>query len=263
MKWTAEKIKNLKGLEKWSMVTAYDAISASWAESASISSILVGDSLGMTALGYENTLPVTMEEMLHHSAAVSRVVKNALIIADMPFMSYQASVEQGIENAGRFIKDSNTDAVKVEGGIFRVNLIHSLVQNGIPVLGHIGLTPQSIKEIGGYKVQGKNPSEYQSIIDDAKAVEEAGAFAVVLECIPSELSLKITDSLSIPTVGIGAGSFCDAQVLVISDLLGLSNKVCPKFVKKYINLFPSIQNAIQQFKIDVESGRFPSDEHNY
>ena len=257
MKWTVNKIKNLKGGSKWTMLTAYDSITAMWVDDNNIPAILVGDSLAMTALGYENTLPVKMNEMLHHTSAVSRVVKNSMIISDMPFMSYQSSIESGLENAGRFIKESNADAVKIEGGIIRANLIESLVSNGIPVLGHIGLTPQSIKQLGGYKMQGKNKIEYNNILNDAISVEKAGAFAIVLECIPSELAKKITNTLSIPTIGIGAGLQCDAQVLVISDLLGLTNKPIPNFAKSYLNLYPLISNAIKQFKEDVKNDLFP------
>ena len=190
MKWTADKIKNLKGSSKWTMLTAYDSITAKWLDN-NIPAILVGDSLAMTALGYENTLPVKMNEMLHHTSAVSRVVENSMIISDMPFMSYQSSISSGLKNAGRFIKESNADAVKIEGGIIRADLIQSLVSNGIPVLGHIGLTPQSIKQLGGYKMQGKNKIEYNNILNDAISVEKAGAFAIVLECIPDELAKKL------------------------------------------------------------------------
>lgn len=263
MKWTVDKIKKLKNSEKWIMLTAYDALSAQWAENSSIPAILVGDSLAMTSLGYENTLPVTMEEMIHHTAAVTRVAKNSLIIADMPFMSYQASIDDAIANAGRFIKFADADAVKIEGGSIRSELVSSLVNNGIPVLGHIGLTPQSVKRIGGYKIQGKTEKEQNDLIQDAVLLEESGAFAVVLECIPADLSLEITNRISIPTIGIGAGLNCDAQVLVISDLLGLSKNKIPKFVKQYINLNPLIEDAIERFKNEVASGIFPSDENGY
>lgn len=262
-RWTAVEIKALKGKERWAMLTAYDALSAQWVESAELPVVLVGDSLGMTSLGYESTLPVSMEAMLHHTAAVSRVTHRALVVADMPFMSYQPSVACGIANAGRFVQEAGADAVKVEGGVIRAALIEALVTNGIPVLGHIGLTPQSVKELGGYRVQGQNEVQARELMDDAMAVEQAGAFAVVLECVPSELSQQITAALSIPTVGIGAGAGCDAQVLVISDLLGLSEKKPPSFVRPFAVLAPQIEEAVVAFKRAVESGEFPGDEESF
>ncbi len=263
MKWTAAKIKALKGERKIAMLTAYDALTASLVEDAGIPAVLVGDSLGMAVLGYETTLPVSMEEMLHHTAAVSRGVTNALIIADMPFMSYQPSIAMALENAGRFLKEARADAVKIEGGAFRAEMIESLVKNGVPVLGHIGLTPQSVKETGGYKVQGKTSEQARQLMDDAMAVEQAGAFAVVLECVPAELGEMISNALSIPTIGIGAGAGCDGQVLVLTDLLGVSGKPAPKFVKKFATLHPLIAEALATYKSEVESGAFPSDEHTY
>ena len=261
--WTSVDIKKMKGKTPWAMLTAYDALSASWVEAAGLPAVLVGDSLGMTSLGYESTLPVTMDEMVHHTAAVARGVENALVIADMPFMSYQSSISYGLENAGRFLKDAGADAVKIEGGSIRAELIEALVENGIPVLAHIGLTPQSVKELGGYKVQGTNSEAAQRIMDDAMAVEQAGAFAVVLECVPTELSAQITKALAIPTVGIGAGSSCDAQVLVISDVLGLSRKAVPSFVKPFADLAPQIEEALAAFKAAVESGAFPDENQSY
>ena len=263
MKWTAAKIKALKGGRKIVVLTAYDALTASLVDGADIPVVLVGDSLGMTVLGYETTLPVSMEEMLHHTTAVSRGVENALVIADMPFMSYQPSIEMGLENAGRFIKEAHADAVKVEGGAVRAELIEALVVNGVPVLGHIGLTPQSIKEMGGYKVQGKTPEQARQLMDDAMAVEQAGAFAIVLECVPAELGETISRALGIPTIGIGAGAGCDGQVLVFTDLLGISGKPVPRFVKKYADLNPLIAEALSAYKAEVESGAFPSDEQAY
>ena len=262
-RWTSVDIKRMKGETPWAMLTAYDALSASWVEAAGLPAVLVGDSLGMTSLGYESTLPVTMDEMVHHTAAVARGVDRALVIADMPFMSYQSSISCGLANAGRFIKDAGADAVKVEGGSIRAELIEALVENGIPVLAHIGLTPQSVKELGGYRVQGTNSEAAQRIMDDAMAVEQAGAFAVVLECVPAELSVQITKALSIPTVGIGAGSSCDAQVLVISDVLGLSRKAVPSFVKPFAELAPQIEEALAAFKAAVESGAFPDENQSY
>ena len=263
MKWTASKLKALKGERKFPVLTAYDALTASLVDGADIPVVLVGDSLGMTVLGYETTLPVSMEEMLHHTTAASRGVENALLIADMPFMSYQPSVEMGLENAGRFIKEAHADAVKIEGGAVRTELIEALVANGVPVLGHIGLTPQSIKEMGGYKVQGKTSEQARQLMDDAMAVEQAGAFAIVLECVPAELGETISSALAIPTIGIGAGAGCDGQVLVFTDLLGISGKPVPKFVKKYADLNPLIAEALSAYKSEVESGSFPADEQTY
>lgn len=263
MKWTASKLKALKGERKIAMLTAYDALTASLVAGADIPAVLVGDSLGMTVLGYETTLPVRMEEMLHHTAAVSRGAGDALVIADMPFMSYQPSIGMGLENAGRFIKEAHADAVKIEGGVLRAELIEALVANGIPVLGHIGLTPQSIKETGGYKVQGKTSEQSRQLMDDAMAVEQAGAFALVLECMPAGLGTAISEALTIPTIGIGAGAGCDGQVLVLTDLLGISGKPVPKFVKKFADLHPLVAEALAAYKAEVESGAFPADEHTY
>jgi len=245
------------------MLTAYDALTASLVDEVEIPMVLVGDSLGMTVLGYETTLPVSMGEMLHHTSAVVRGTGQALVVADMPFMSYQSSIGRGLENAGRFIKEAGADAVKIEGGAIRSELIEALVGNGIPVLGHIGLTPQSIKEMGGYKVQGKTSEQARQLMDDAMAVEQAGAFALVLECVPSELGETISKALSIPTIGIGAGAGCDGQVLVFTDLLGISGKPVPKFVKKYADLKPVITAALSAYKADVESGDFPTEEQSY
>ncbi|RKX38893.1 MAG: 3-methyl-2-oxobutanoate hydroxymethyltransferase [Verrucomicrobia bacterium] len=263
MKWTAAKIKALKGERKIPVLTAYDALTASLVDGADIPVVLVGDSLGMTVLGYETTLPVSMDEMLHHTTAVSRGAENALVIADMPFMSYQPSIEMGLENAGRFIKEAHADAVKIEGGAVRAELIEAMVANGVPVLGHIGLTPQSIKEMGGYKVQGKTSEQARQLMDDAMAVEQAGAFAIVLECVPAELGEMISNALSIPTIGIGAGVGCDGQVLVFTDLLGISGEPVPRFVKKYADLNPLIAEALSVYKAEVESGAFPTDEQTY
>ena len=262
MKWTAAKLKALKGEQKIAMLTAYDALTASLVDDAGIPAILVGDSLGMTVLGYETTLPVNMDEMLHHTSAVSRGVQNALVIADMPSMSYQPSLAMALENAGRFLKEAHADAVKIEGGIIRAELIDSLVKNGVPVLGHIGLTPQSVKEMG-YKVQGKTSEQARQLMDDAMAIEQAGAFAVVLECVPPELGEMISSALSIPTIGIGAGSGCDGQVLVFTDMLGVSSKPVPKFVKKYAHLNGIIAEALSTYKNEVEEGTYPAEEHQY
>jgi 3-methyl-2-oxobutanoate hydroxymethyltransferase len=262
MKWTAAKIRALKGSQKVAMVTAYDALTASWVSRAGLPAVLVGDSLGNTVLGYETTLPVTMEEMLHHTRAVSRGAGDALVIADMPFMSYQVSLEAGLANAGRFLKEAGADAVKVEGGLLRAPLIEALVSNGIPVLGHIGLTPQSVKEMG-YKVQGKSTEQARRLMDDAMAVEQSGAFAIVLECVPPGLGEMISGALTIPTIGIGAGAGCDGQVLVLTDLLGLSDRPVAKFVKKFADLNGPIVDALGAYKAAVESGVYPAQEHQY
>jgi 3-methyl-2-oxobutanoate hydroxymethyltransferase len=263
MKWTACKIKKLKGQQKIVCLTAYDYSMARIIDATGIQLILVGDSLAMTMLGYENTLPVTMMEMLQYTAAVVRGTKEALVVADMPFMSYQASIEQGLTNAGRFIKRAGAGAVKVEGGAFRVPFIKALVDNGIPVLGHIGLTPQSIKEMGGYKVQGRKAGEARRLVKDAKALEKAGVFSIVLEGVPEPLGREITKAVKIPVIGIGAGKYCDGQILVTHDLLGLFSDFTPKFAKKYADLGSAMEKAFQSYKHEVETGVFPSKEHCY
>lgn len=258
MKWTTVKIKAQKGQRKLAMLTAYDWLSARYIDEAGIPLILVGDSLAMTILGYETTLPVTMDEMVHHTAAVTRGVKEALVVADMPFMSYQGVLEHAIENAGRFIKEGRADAVKVEGGAMRAGLIEKLVANGIPVLGHIGLLPQSVKEIGGFKMQGKTDGDARRLMDDAMALEQAGVFAMVLECVPPELAQKLTAALTVPVIGIGAGPHCDGQVLVFTDVLGMGLGHVPKFVKKFADLQPQIQSALASYKKEVEESVFPN-----
>jgi 3-methyl-2-oxobutanoate hydroxymethyltransferase len=256
MKHTAVKIKAMKGGQKIATLTAYDYLTARYVDEAGIPLVLVGDSLGMTILGYETTLPVTMDEMVHHTAAVARGVKNALIVADMPFMSYQGTLEHALENAGRFIKEGRADAVKIEGGAMRVDLIGKLIANGIPVLGHIGLLPQSVKETG-YKMQGKTDESARKLMDDALALEQAGVFAIVLECVPTELAQKITAALTVPTIGIGAGAHCDGQVLVFTDVLGMGHGHVPGFVKKFADLRPQIQDALATYKKEVEESLFP------
>lgn len=257
MKWTIGKIKALKGSQKIAVLTAYDYLTARYVDEAGIPLVLVGDSLANTVLGYETTLPVTMNEMVHHTSAVARGVKDALIVADMPFMSYQGMLEHALENAGRFIKEGRADAVKIEGGAMRAELIEKMVANGIPVLGHIGLTPQSVKETG-FRMQGKTDESARRLMDDAMALEQAGVFAVVLECVPAELAQKISAALKIPTIGIGAGPYCDGQVLVFTDILGLGHGHVPGFVKKFADLRPQIQSALSAYKKDVEQGGFPS-----
>jgi len=257
MKWTTQKIRELKGVQKIATLTAYDALSARYVDEAGLPLILVGDSLGMTVLGYETTLPVTMDEMVHHTAAVSRGVREALIVADMPFMSYQGTLGHALENAGRFIKEGRADAVKIEGGALRVELIEKLIVNGIPVLGHIGLLPQSVKTTGGFKMQGRSEESARRLMDDAMALEQAGVFAMVLECIPAELAQKLTAALTVPTIGIGAGPHCDGQVLVFTDVLGMGQGHIPGFVKKFSDLKPQIQAALTAYKTGVEESAFP------
>jgi 3-methyl-2-oxobutanoate hydroxymethyltransferase len=256
MKQTAVKIKAMKGGRKIATLTAYDYLTARYVDEAGIPLVLVGDSLANTVLGYETTLPVTMDEMVHHTAAVARGVKDALIVADMPFMSYQGTLEHALENAGRFIKEGRADAVKIEGGVMRADLIERLVANGIPVLGHIGLLPQSMKETG-YKMQGKTGESARKLMDDAMALEQAGVFAIVLECVPAELAQKLTAALTVPTIGIGAGAHCDGQVLVFTDMLGMGHGHVPGFVKQFADLRPQIQSALAAYKKEVEESVFP------
>lgn len=262
-KWTANKIKALKGKQKIVCLTAYDYSTARIVDEAGIQLVLVGDSLAMTMLGYKTTLPVTMEEMLHHTAAVARGVKDALVVGDMPFMSYQSSIEQAVYNAGRFIKEAGAAAVKIEGGAFRVPVVKALVENGIPVLGHIGLTPQSINEMGGYKIQGKKSGEARRLIADARALAKAGVFAIVIECVPTALGRDITKAADVPTIGIGAGKHCDGQILVAHDLLGLYAEFTPKFAKRYADLGSAMRKAFADYKREVEDGAFPGAEHSF
>lgn len=246
-----------------SMLTAYDYSTAKLVDAAGINSILVGDSLGNTILGYEDTLSVTMEDMIHHTAAVARGAKNALVIGDMPFMSYQASVYDAVVNAGRLMKEGRAQAVKLEGGASVCEQIKAIVGASIPVCAHLGLTPQSINAFGGFKVQGKGEKEAQQILDDARRVQEAGAFAVVLEGIPALLAQKITDTLDIPTIGIGAGAGCDGQVLVYQDMLGMFTDFKPKFVKHFANVGEIMTEAFKTFDQEVKEGVFPAQEHTY
>lgn len=254
--------KKLSG-QKISMMTAYDYPTARLADEAGIDTILVGDSLGMVMLGYESTVPVTMEEMIHHSKAVTRGAKSAFVLGDMPFMSYQVSVEKAVENAGRFMKEAACDCVKLEGGSEMVPVVKAIVTAGIPVCAHIGLTPQTATKLSGFKVQGKDAESAKELVQSAKDLEEAGAFMIVLEAIPDLLAAKITEALTIPTIGIGAGKDCDGQVLVYHDLVGLFERFTPKFVKQYINLSPKIRDALVQFKTEVENGTFPGPEHTF
>lgn len=245
------------------MLTAYDFPSAQIVDEAGIDIVLVGDSLGVVVQGKENTLPVTMDEMIYHTRMVSRGVKNSLVIGDMPFMSYQAGIDDAVKNAGRFLKDGGAAAVKLEGGSSVADVISAISRAGIPVMGHIGLTPQSFHSMGGFKVQGKVKDEAERIVSDAKAVENAGAFSMLLEGIPMELARRITGELSIPAVGIGAGPYCDGQVIVLHDLLGLFDRFTPKFVRRYAELKKVSIDAIRRYREDVESGKFPSEEESY
>ena len=248
---------------KISMLTAYDYSTAKLIDEAGINAILVGDSLGNVMLGYENTLAVTMEDMIHHGAAVARGAKNAMVVIDMPFMSYQTSVYDAVVNAGRLVKEAGANAVKLEGGLEVCPQITAIVNAGIPVMAHLGLTPQSINAFGGFKVQGKTAEKAQKLLDDARAVEKAGAFALVLECIPSKLTERITKELTIPTIGIGAGSDCDGQVLVYQDMLGMFSDFTPKFVKKYAAVGEAMREAFKAYHEDINNGSFPCEEHTY
>lgn len=249
--------------EKLTMLTAYDYSTAKLEDEAGVNSILVGDSLGNVMLGYEDTISVTMEDMIHHGAAVARGAKNALVIVDMPFMSYQTSVYDAVVNAGRLMKEARAGAVKLEGGEEVCPQIRAIVKAGIPVCAHVGLTPQSIHAFGGFKVQGKSEAAAKKVLEDARAVEEAGAFAVVLEGIPRKLGDLITRELRIPTIGIGAGNGCDGQVLVYQDLLGMFSDFTPKFVKRYADLGEIMKEAFRSYIEEVGSGAFPSEEHEY
>lgn len=249
--------------EKLTMLTAYDYSTAKLIDSCGINGILVGDSLGMVCLGYEDTLSVTMEDMIHHTKAVSRGCTNTLIVADMPFMSYQTSTYDAVVNAGRLIKEGRAHAIKLEGGVEVFNQIQAIVNSSIPVMGHIGLTPQSINAFGGFKVQGRDELAAKKLIEDALAVEDAGAFAVVLEGVPSKLASLITKKLNIPTIGIGAGASCDGQVLVYQDMLGMFSDFTPKFVKKYENIGEKMKNAFSNYIDEVKTEVFPSEEHSF
>lgn len=249
--------------EKISMLTAYDYSLASMVDAAGIDMILVGDSLGMVVLGYENTLAVSMEDMLHHTKTVVRGSKNAMVVGDMPFLSYHISIKESVRNAGRFVQEAGAQAVKLEGGVERVDTIKAILDAQIPVMGHIGLTPQSVNQLGGFKVQGKDLESARRIIQDAQALEAAGVFSIVLEGVPTKLAQKITEEVGVPTIGIGAGQYCDGQVLVINDMLGMFTGHIPKFVKKFANLQPLIIEALTKYKEEVQAGVFPAEEHGF
>lgn len=249
--------------EKIVCLTAYDWLLASLLDNAGIDLILVGDSASMVFAGHETTLPITMDQMLYHTQAVSRGVKRALVIADMPFLSFQVDPKEALYNAGRFLKEGGAEGVKIEGGEPMAETVRTLTQVGIPVMGHLGLTPQSIQAFGGYRLRGKTEQEAEQLKKDAKILEEAGAFAIVLEKIPAQLAKEITASLSIPTIGIGAGPYCDGQILVTPDMLGLFTAFRPKFVRQYAHLAEEIQKAVSQYIADVRSGAYPSKEESY
>lgn len=264
MKNTTTSIMQMKNSgHKISMLTAYDYTTARLLDEAGVNTILVGDSLGNVILGYEDTISVTVEDVIHHSAAVARGAKNALVVTDLPFMSYQTSVYDAVVNAGRLMKEGRAGAVKLEGGKEVCPQIKAIVSAGIPVVAHLGLTPQSINTFGGFKVQGKTEAAAKKLIEDAKAVEEAGAFLLVLECVPAKLAKLVTESINIPTIGIGAGAGCDGQVLVIYDMLGMFSDFKPKFVKHFANAGDMIREAVKTYIAEIDDGTFPAEEHCY
>jgi 3-methyl-2-oxobutanoate hydroxymethyltransferase len=264
MRVTTAEIRKMKADEtRFSALTAYDAATARLLDEAGIPLLLVGDSLGMVALGYENTIPVTLDDILHHTRAVVRGTKRALVVADMPFMTYHRSIEQALENAGRCIQEGGAQAVKLEGGRIMASTIERLTSIGIPVMAHIGLTPQSVHQFGGFKVQGKTLDAARRLLDDASAVDDAGAFAVVLECIPSEVARLITERVSIPTIGIGAGPHCNAQIQVSSDILGWLPDFTPKHTRHYAHLARDAADAFRRFQDDVAAGSFPTEKESF
>ncbi len=264
MRVTINRIKEMKQKgEKIAMLTAYDYSTAKIVDEVGVPLILVGDSLGMVVLGYESTIPVTMEDMLHHTKAVVRGTQKALVIGDMPFMTYQISIEDAMRNASRFIQEAGAQAIKLEGGITVAEKVRRIVEAGIPVMGHLGLTPQSINQMGGYKVQGKTPEAAKKLLDDAISLEQAGAFAVVLETVPASLAALVTQKLNIPTIGIGAGPGCDGQVQVINDLLGSFSDFVPKHAKQYAKISDIIKNAINEYQKEVKTGAFPTEKQSF
>ncbi|MFQ5825089.1 MAG: 3-methyl-2-oxobutanoate hydroxymethyltransferase [bacterium] len=263
-KVTVPSLKEMKQrVEKIVALTAYDYLFASILDEVGVDIILVGDSGAMVFAGYETTLPITMDEMIYHVKAVSQGTQRALLVADMPFLSFQITPEEAIKNAGRFLKEANAEAVKIEGGQPIADTVLKMVQVGIPVMGHLGLTPQSIHGFGGYKVQATNRTDAQKLLEDAVILEQAGVFAIVLEKIPAELAKEVTEKVSVPTIGIGAGKYCDGQVLVTHDMLGLFEKFRPKFVRRYAELGTEIRKTCRQFKNDVKEGKFPNADESY
>ena len=264
MRVNINKIKEMKQKgEKIVMLTAYDYVTARLIDEAGIPMILVGDTLGMVVLGYESTIPVTIDEMLHHTKAVVRGTSNALVVGDMPFMTYHLSEEQALKNAARFIQEAGTQAIKLEGGVNVAGKVKRIVDCGIPVMGHIGLTPQSINQIGGHRIQGKTPEVAASMLEDAKALEQAGVFAIVLETVPAALATLITEKVSVPTIGIGAGPGCDGQVQVVNDILGSYTGYIPKHAKQYAKLVDVMSNAFAQYKEEVSNGQFPTEANSF
>lgn len=262
MKFTVnDLLEKKRQRKKITMLTAYDYAFATLVDEAGIDMILVGDSLSMVIQGNETTLPVTLDEMIYHTKLVSKATKRAMVVADMPFMSYQISTEEAVRNAGRLVKEAGAHAVKLEGGREILSQVRSITEAEIPVVGHLGLTPQAVLRMGGYKLQGKVPEQAKRIKEDALLLQDAGVFAIVLEVIPSELAREITENLEVPTIGIGAGPYCDGQVLVIHDILGLFERFTLKFVKKYADLREEVLRAIRQYKKEVENGEFPDREH--
>ena len=261
--WNTASIRGLKGKERIACLTAYDYSTARLVDASGIHLIIVGDSLGMTMLGYDSTIPVTMDDMMHHTRAVSKGAPHALVVTDMPFLSYQVSISQAVDNAGRLIKEAHAGAVKIEGGSIRKDTVRVLNENGIPVMGHIGLTPQSVKALGGYRVQGKDETAARILKEDAQILEDAGCFSVVLEGIPAGLGKEISESIQIPTIGIGAGPDCDGQVLVIQDMLGMFGDSTPRFVKRYANLGEQMKKAFEAYAREVQDGTFPGPENCY
>ncbi len=261
-KWNSSTIQATKGKRRLATLTAYDFLSARLADAAGLELLLVGDSLGMTMLGYKTTVPVTMEEVLHHTRAVTRAVTNAMVVADMPFLSYQISDREAMRNAGRFLQEAGAEAVKIEGGTYRAELVKLMVQNGIPVLGHIGLTPQSVNVTGGYKVQGKTREACDKLIEDALALTQAGVFALVRECTPPEIGAAVTAAVPVPVISVGAGPACDGQMLVMHDMLGITERPA-RFVKQYASVGAMMSTAFAAYAADVRAGHFPSHEHCY
>jgi len=264
MRFTISQIREMKEKGKIiPMLTAYDYATAKMIDEAGVPLVLVGDSLGMVVLGYESTIPVTIEEMLHHTKAVVRGTRRALVVGDMPFMTYHASIGEALHNAGRFIQEAGAQAVKLEGGEAMAEVVHRVVQCGIPVMGHIGLTPQSVHQLSGFKVQGKTPEAAVRLVKDACALADAGVFSIVLEAIPTELARVITQKVSVPTIGIGAGPYCDGQVQVISDILGLFTDFVPKHAKQYTRLADLIRRAVAEYVDEVEKGSFPTEKQSH
>lgn len=253
-----------KGGDKLVVVTAYDALFGKLVDDAGVDAVLVGDSVGNVIAGFDSTLPVTLEQMIYHAAAVRRGVKRALLIVDMPFLTYQASIESAILNCGRVMQKTGAHAVKIEGGNQEMaDTVRALVRTGIPVMGHLGFTPQSVRTLGGFKVQGREPAAAEQMVADAKRLEEAGVFSIVLELVPAEVAARVTAAVKVPTIGIGAGVSCDGQVLVLPDMLGLNEGFAPKFLKKYANLGEDVREAVREFAKDVRARKYPGDEHSF